>query len=97
LFHDGTAEDKAMLRRLHTAYPPHALTEKGRLSSFLALGLPTAYITAADDRTIEPHVSATLAARLPGARLAEVPGGHDCMITQPEAVTSALLAMVTES
>jgi pimeloyl-ACP methyl ester carboxylesterase len=91
---DGTAEDKAMLRRLHTAYPPHALTEKGRLSSFLALGIPTAFITAADDLTIEAPVTAKMAARLPGARLAEVPGGHDCMITQPDAVAGALLEVV---
>ena len=90
---DGSPEDKDMLRRLHTAYPPHALTEKGRLSSFLALGIPTGFITAANDLTIEAPVTAKMSGRLPGARLGEVPGGHDCMITQPEAVATALLAM----
>jgi pimeloyl-ACP methyl ester carboxylesterase len=95
--HDGTPADKDMLRRLHTPYPPHALTEKGRLSAFLALDLPTAFITAADDRTIESRVSAAFAARLPGARVSQVPGGHDCMITQPDAVAAALLATTTSS
>src|SRR4051812_13891745 len=90
---DGTPEDKAMLRARHTAYPPHALTEKGRLSAFLALGLPTAFITAADDLTIEAPVTAMMAARLPGTRRGEVPGGHDCMITQPDAVVAALLSL----
>jgi pimeloyl-ACP methyl ester carboxylesterase len=90
---DGTPEDKAMLRRLHTAYPPHALTEKGRLSAFLALGIPTGFITATNDLTIEAPVTAMMSARLPGTRRAEVPGGHDCMITQPDAVATALLEM----
>src|SRR4051794_17269472 len=92
--HDGTPEDKAMLRARHTPYPPHALTEPGRLSAFLALGLPTAFITAADDRTIEAPITAAFAGRLPGAARMTVPGGHDCMITQPEAVASALLTAV---
>ncbi|HLY83858.1 MAG TPA: alpha/beta hydrolase [Acidimicrobiales bacterium] len=91
--HDGTAEDKAFVRDRHLPYPPHALTEPGRLSAFLALGLPTGYLVAAEDRTIEPHVARMFAARLPGALVAEVPGGHDCMITRPIELTAALAAM----
>jgi pimeloyl-ACP methyl ester carboxylesterase len=89
--HDGTEAQRDLVRRHHTAYPPYALTEPGRLSAFLALGIPTAFITAADDRTIERHVTERFAARLPGAHLDTVPGGHDCMITQPDAIAGALL------
>ena len=64
--------------------------EPGRLSAFLALGLRTGYVFATEDRTIEPHVQRDFATRLPGAALAEVAAGHDCMVTQPEAVAAAL-------
>jgi pimeloyl-ACP methyl ester carboxylesterase len=88
--HDGTPEDRAFVRDRHLPYPPHALTERGRLTAFLALGIPTTYLIATDDRTIEPSVAATFASRLPGASIGQVPGGHDCMITQPVAVAAAL-------
>jgi len=90
--HDGTPAQRAFVHDRHLPYPPHALTEPGRLSTFLALGLPTAYVTATEDRTIEPHVAARFAARLPGASVSRVPGGHDCMITRPVEVADALLA-----
>jgi pimeloyl-ACP methyl ester carboxylesterase len=91
--HDGSEVQRAFVRDRHVQYPPHALTEPGRLSAFRALGIPAGYITALDDRTIEAPITAKFAGRLPGARLLEVPGGHDCMITEPEAVAAALLAM----
>jgi pimeloyl-ACP methyl ester carboxylesterase len=91
--HDGTPEQQAFVHERHLAYPPHALTEPGRLSAFLALGIATAYVFATDDRTIEPHVQREMAARLPGARTAEVHAGHDCMVTQPEATAAALEAV----
>ena len=94
---DGTAEERAFVRDRHLPYPPAALVEPGRLREFLALGLPTGYITAADDRTIEAEVSARFASRLPGCTQALVPGGHDCMITRPDEVTAALLAMVEDN
>jgi pimeloyl-ACP methyl ester carboxylesterase len=53
-----------------------------RLSAFLALGLPTAYVTATEDRTIEPDIATRFARRLPGADVREVPGGHDCTFTR---------------
>src|SRR5579862_25231 len=88
--HDGTAAQRAFVHDRHVPYPPHALTEPGRLTAFLALGLPTAYVIATDDRTIEPHVAVRFAARLPGADLREVPGGHDCMITRAPEVAEVL-------
>jgi pimeloyl-ACP methyl ester carboxylesterase len=91
--HDGTPEQRAFVRDRHRPYPPHALVEPGRLTAFLALGLPTGFIAARDDRTIEAPVTARFADLLPGCLRAEVPGGHDCMITQPAAVTAALVAM----
>jgi pimeloyl-ACP methyl ester carboxylesterase len=91
--HDGTPAERAFVHDRHLPYPPHALVEPGRLRAFLALGLPTGYVVAADDRTIEAHVTAKFADRLPGCRRAVVPGGHDCMITQPAATAAALVAV----
>ncbi|HEV8298929.1 MAG TPA: alpha/beta hydrolase [Acidimicrobiales bacterium] len=93
--HDGTPEQRAFVHDRHLPYPPHALVEPGRLTAFLALGIPTAYVVATDDRTIEPHIAARFADRLPGCHRADVPGGHDCMITQPDAVTAALIAVTS--
>jgi pimeloyl-ACP methyl ester carboxylesterase len=90
---DGTPEDRRFVGDRHLPYPPHALVEPGRLSAFLALGLPTGYVAAEDDRTIEPAVAASFAARLPGCISATVPGGHDCMITRPNEVTDTLSRM----
>jgi pimeloyl-ACP methyl ester carboxylesterase len=92
--HDGTPEQRAVVRERHRAYPPHALVEPGRLSAFLALGLPTAYVVTTDDRTVEPHVQRRMADRLPGAARAEVAAGHYCMITRPEAVAAALVDVI---
>lgn len=90
---DGTPEQRAFVRERHRDYPPHALVEPGRLSAFLALGLPTAYVVATEDQTIEPPVQREMAARLDEPRVLEVSGGHDCMITQPEAVAAALVSL----
>jgi len=87
---DGTPDQRAFVHDRHLPYPPHALTEPGRLTAFLGLGLPTAYVIATDDRTIEPPVAARFAARLPGADVREVPGGHDCMITRAPEVAAVL-------
>jgi pimeloyl-ACP methyl ester carboxylesterase len=92
---DGTPAQRAFVRDRHLPYPPHALVEPGRLSAFLALDLPTAYVVATEDRTIEPDVQRRLAARLPGARLAAIDAGHDCMIAQPDEVARVLAAVGT--
>jgi len=91
--HDGTDEQKAFVRARHRPYPPYALVEPGRLTAFLALGLPTGYVFATLDRTVEPSVQEQLAARLPNCRTASVAAGHDCMLTQPEATADALIAV----
>jgi pimeloyl-ACP methyl ester carboxylesterase len=91
ILQDGTPAQREAVARKHTPYPPHALVEPGRLSAFLALGLPTGYVQAARDRTIEPAVAEKFAARLPGCRRAAVDAGHNCMITRPEETARALL------
>jgi pimeloyl-ACP methyl ester carboxylesterase len=90
---DGDAAQREWVLRRHTDYPPYALVEPGRLSAFLALGLPTGYVVAARDRTIEPHHQEKFAALLPGCRRASVDAGHGCMITRPEETARAILAV----
>jgi pimeloyl-ACP methyl ester carboxylesterase len=88
---DGSPDQQRFVRDRYLAYPPHALAEPGRLSAFLALGLPTAYVVATNDQTIPPDLQLRLADRLPQARKSEVPACHDCMITRPAEVARALL------
>lgn len=95
IIQDATPAQRRFVRERHLPYPHHALVEPGRLSSFLALGLPTGFVMAADDRTIEPSVARRFAERLPGSRWAEVPGSHDCMVTRPGEVAAALLDMAS--
>ena len=90
IIQDATPEQRRFVRERHLQYPPHALVEPGRLSAFLALGLPTGYVRAVDDRMLPEGVCRRFAAELPGSWYAEVPGGHDCMLTQPEAVADVL-------
>jgi pimeloyl-ACP methyl ester carboxylesterase len=89
LLQDGTDADRAWVRARHRDYPKHALVEPGRLSAFLALGLPAAYVVALDDQVIPPELQRTFAARL-GVEPSEVPGSHDCMVSRPDAVAAAL-------
>jgi pimeloyl-ACP methyl ester carboxylesterase len=91
--HDGTPEQRAYVRERHVPYPRHGLIEPGRLTAFLALGIPTGYVVTTDDRTVEPHVQRRFVERLPGARVAEVAGGHDAMITRPADVAAAIVAV----
>ena len=90
---DATPAQRTFVRDRHLPYPPHALVEPGRLTAFLALGRPTAYVTATEDRTIAPEVQQRMADRLPGARRAEIRAAHDCMITEPDAVARILAEM----
>jgi pimeloyl-ACP methyl ester carboxylesterase len=92
LLQDGTDDDRAWVRARHRDYPKHALVEPGRLSAFLALGLPTAYVVALDDQVIPPEVQRRFAARL-GVEPVEVPGSHDCIVSRPDAVAAALAAL----
>jgi pimeloyl-ACP methyl ester carboxylesterase len=90
VIHDGTPSQREFVRNRHLPYPPHALVEPGRLSAFLALDLPTAYVTASEDRAIEPEVQELLAERLPRSRRSAVSAGHDCMVVRPAEVARAL-------
>jgi len=91
---DGTPDQRDFVRARHrSTYPPHALREPGRLSAFLGLGLPTGYVVATLDRTIEPHVAAGFADRLPGCRRADIAAGHQCMVTRPRETAEILVGM----
>ena len=92
--HDGTPAQRRFVSDRHLPYPPHALVEPGRLRAFLALGLSTGYITATDDRTIEPHVCEKFAARLPNCMRGYVEAGHDCMVSRPRETADALETML---
>jgi pimeloyl-ACP methyl ester carboxylesterase len=91
VLHDGTPDQRRFVQDRHGPYPQHALVEPGRLSAFLDLDLPTAYVMATEDRAIEPQVQLRLANRLPGSRRSQVAAGHDCMITRPAEVAQALM------
>jgi len=91
--HDGTAEQREFIRARHRPYPPHALLEPGRLSAFLALGLPTGYILATLDRAIEPHIAKGFMDLLPGCRRAEIEAAHQCMNTRPGDMSGILELM----
>lgn len=65
----------------------------GRLSEFLALGIPTGYVVATRDEALPPPVCRRFASYLPGCRVLEVDGPHDVMITHPEATAEVLLRM----
>ena len=91
---DGTPEQRDFVRRYHrSSYPNYALTEPGRLSAFLKLGLPTGYVLATQDRTIEPHIAAGFMDLLPGCRRAEIAAGHQCMVTRPREMAEILAWM----
>jgi pimeloyl-ACP methyl ester carboxylesterase len=93
ILNDGSAEDRAWVLARHRRYPNAALIEPGRLSAFLGLGIPTAYIAAALDLTITPERAKIFADRLPGTQRGEVNAGHDCMISRPEETAAALLSV----
>jgi pimeloyl-ACP methyl ester carboxylesterase len=89
---DATEEDRRWVAARHRPYPHAALVEPGRLSAFLALGLPTGYVAAVQDQTITLPVARGFHERLPaGAPFLEVDAGHDCMVSQPEATAAALV------
>jgi pimeloyl-ACP methyl ester carboxylesterase len=93
LLPDGTEQERAWVLARHRPYPPMALVEPGRLTAFKALDLPTGYVLATLDRAVAPEHAREFAARLPGARYAEVEAGHDLMVTRPKESADALLAV----
>jgi pimeloyl-ACP methyl ester carboxylesterase len=89
---DGTEADRRWVAERHRPYPHAALVEPGRLTAFLALGCPAAYVLAARDETIPPDRARRFAARLPGAPVFEVDASHDAMVSRPAETAAALLA-----
>jgi pimeloyl-ACP methyl ester carboxylesterase len=92
---DGTAEQKAWVQERLGPTTIASVTAEGNLSRFLAQGLPTGYILALRDQSVPPDLARTFAARLPGARFAEVDAGHNLMITKPKETADALEAMAS--
>lgn len=89
---DGTDDDRRWVAERHVDdYPRAGLTEPGRLSAFLELGIPTAYVAASQDQTIPIELARSFAARLPGSRWVEVDSSHDCMIARPAETAEALI------
>jgi pimeloyl-ACP methyl ester carboxylesterase len=94
LLPEASADDRAWVLARHRSYPPAALVEPGRLSTFLELGIPTGYVVATDDLLVPPGLARTFADRLPGAIVAEVPAGHDLMVSRPDESATALEQVV---
>jgi pimeloyl-ACP methyl ester carboxylesterase len=67
--------------------------EPSRLSDFLALGIPTAYIYATRDQALPLEVQHVFAARLGTPVTAEVDGDHNLMVTAAGATANALEAV----
>ena len=94
---DGTPEERAWVLDRHRGYPPAGLTEPGRLSAYVRLGIPSGYVVATEDLLIPPPLARSFAERLPSVRSAEVGAGHDLMVTKPGATADALLAVAGEA
>lgn len=91
ILQDGTPADRAWVLARHRDYSKDALVEPGRLTAFLELGLPTAYIATTDDHAVPVERGRVFAARLGTSNWREIPGSHDVMISRPEVVAEALV------
>jgi pimeloyl-ACP methyl ester carboxylesterase len=59
--------------------------------------IPVTVVIADRDRLIPPKLSEELAEKIPGARLAMVPGaGHAVMMERPDVVNDVILSMLTQ-
>jgi pimeloyl-ACP methyl ester carboxylesterase len=94
LLHDGSDHDRAWVRARLRQGPAAALYEPGRLSDFLALGLPTGFIVALEGRVVPLEAARGYARLLPGCRYREVAAGHALMISAPDETAQALVDMV---
>lgn len=61
-----------------------------------AVRAPTLVVAATEDRFVAPQHSRELAREIPGARLAEVPGGHAAIIEDPAQTEKVLLHFLAE-
>ncbi|MER6735255.1 alpha/beta fold hydrolase [Streptomyces puniciscabiei] len=66
--------------------PEHVeLVERLDVTADLArIGVPTLVVSPVDDRLVPPRLHRAVAAGVPGARLAEIPGGHLTFAEQPD-------------
>jgi pimeloyl-ACP methyl ester carboxylesterase len=72
-----------------------ALVRFDRREALARIAVPTLVVTGEDDRTAAPEVARRMAARIPGAEVAFVPGtGHLLMLEQPERFDGVLLDFV---
>jgi pimeloyl-ACP methyl ester carboxylesterase len=95
VLHDGTPEQRAWVLERLGASSDAIRSEPSRLSEFLALGLPTGYVHATDDRSLSLDLQRRFVGRLPGCQAVEVDAGHSLMITAPEATSVALERLAT--
>jgi pimeloyl-ACP methyl ester carboxylesterase len=93
---DGTPEQRRWLGERLGGPADVLLRAPGRLSEYLSLGIPNGYVIPTQDLCLVPEVCRTFASYLPGCRSVEVDGGHDLMLTTPEATADALCALADD-
>ncbi|WP_432995585.1 alpha/beta fold hydrolase [Dactylosporangium sp. CA-233914] len=89
---EGTAQQRRWVATHFRPSPHLARVEPGRLSAFLALGLPTAFIAATEDVCVPIDLARRFTGRLPGAKTVDVAAGHELMVTRPAETAAAILA-----
>ncbi len=87
--------------RMQYLIPPFAfMRQVGAIQQFdtsarlAEIRVPTLVLAGSGDRLVPPANSRLLAARIPGAALQELPGGHLFMIEYPREFNSAVIAFV---
>ena len=75
-----------------TPEPYQPIFDRLELPTFFQLGLPATYITLQDDRSMPAGLfHPGQSSRLPHARVMEIDGDHEAMLTAPGRVASALI------
>jgi pimeloyl-ACP methyl ester carboxylesterase len=96
-FHQGFANtlDEATARVIFERFTPEPyrpIFDRLELPTFVHLGLPATYITLRDDRAMPPGLFRPgQSSRLRSARVIELEGDHEAMLTAPGRVAGALL------
>lgn len=108
MVHDSRVDDAALKQTfldMHLAVGPEVYTRQqqaimGRVDSRPSLGAircPTLVLVGEGDKVTPPSLAEEMAHAIAGSRLRQVPrAGHLTPLEQPEAVTEALLAWLTE-
>ena len=97
----GTPQVRAMLRRAHAEAGNVALATRARATLFVdatpalaACPVPVLYLRASKDEVIGASCSEEIRRLLPSAEIAEIPGPHLALITNPGAAWTALSAFM---